>query len=70
MWPWLSSPAYYVVPVFPPTISGQQKVVAKPDEPAGETKRLEATYQQKLSALDELKQSLLHKAFNSELIAA
>ncbi len=32
-----------------------------------ETKRLEAIYQQKLTALDELKKSLLHRAFNGDL---
>lgn len=32
-----------------------------------ETQRLEAIYQQKLAALDELKKSLLHKAFSGEL---
>ena len=32
-----------------------------------ETQRLESLYQKKLAALEELKQSLLHKAFNGEL---
>ena len=32
-----------------------------------ETRRLEALYQRKLEALDELKQSLLHQAFSGAL---
>ncbi len=32
-----------------------------------ETQRLETIYQQKLAALDELKQSLLHQAFTGAL---
>lgn len=35
-----------------------------------EKQRLEAFYQQKLTALAELKQSLLHKAFSGELTAS
>lgn len=34
-----------------------------------ETQRLEAIYQQKLAALNELKQSILQKAFSGELTA-
>ncbi len=37
------------------------------DELVVEVKRLETIYQQKLAALDELKKSLLHKAFSGEL---
>jgi len=32
-----------------------------------ETQRLESLYQQKLNALDELKKSLLHRAFSGKL---
>ena len=32
-----------------------------------DTQRLESIYQQKLAALDELKNSLLHQAFNGAL---
>jgi len=46
----------------------QQEIdVAKLDALFEETQRLEALYQQKLAALDELKKSLLHKAFSGEL---
>ena len=51
---------------FPP-LPEQQRLVAILDEQQHETHRLEALYQQKLAALDELKQSLLHHAFSGEL---
>jgi len=34
---------------------------------SAETQRLESLYQRKLAALDELKKSLLHRAFNGDL---
>jgi type I restriction enzyme S subunit len=52
---------------FPRSVVEQRQIVAKLDELAEETQRLESIYQQKLAALDELKKSLLHKAFNGEL---
>ena len=54
-----------VIPV-PPT-SAQVQIVAQLEDIDGETKRLESIYQQKLTALDELKKSLLHRAFNGDL---
>jgi len=51
---------------FPP-VAEQKQIVAKLDSLAEETQRLEANYRQKLAALDELKKSLLHQAFNGEL---
>ncbi len=57
------------IPVpFPPQIQ-QQQIVEKLDELAVETQRLEAIYQRKLAALNELKQSILQKAFTGELTA-
>ncbi len=50
-----------------PSISTQQAIVAKLDELSTETKRLEVVYQKKLEDLEELKKSLLQKAFNGEL---
>jgi type I restriction enzyme, S subunit len=47
----------------------QKFIVASIDELAVETQRLEAIYRQKLIALNELKQSILHKAFTGELTA-
>jgi type I restriction enzyme S subunit len=45
----------------------QQATVAKLDALSDETQRLESIYQQKLAALEELKKSLLHQAFNGKL---
>ena len=45
----------------------QQRIVATIDSLSEETQRLEAIYQQKLAALDELKKSLLHQAFTGAL---
>lgn len=50
-----------------PTIHEQVKIVQKLDSLSIETKRLESIYQQKISDLDELKKTILQKAFNGEL---
>ena len=52
-----------------PSLSEQTYLAKKIDEIAAETQRLEAIYQQKLAALNELKQSILQKAFTGELTA-
>ena len=52
---------------FPAQLSVQHRLVAKLDAIAEETQRLESLYQRKLAALDELKKSLLHRAFSGEL---
>jgi|JI9StandDraft_1071089.scaffolds.fasta_scaffold01567_19 type I restriction enzyme S subunit len=49
------------------SISQQQAIVKKLDALSAETKKLEAIYQQKINDLDELKKSILQKAFNGEL---
>jgi len=54
-------------PINLPPLSIQLEVVEELDELSEETQRLESIYQQKLAALDELKKSLLHRAFNGEL---
>ncbi len=51
---------------FPP-LPEQRAIVAKLDALSAETKKLEAIYRQKLNDLDELKKSILQKAFNGEL---
>ena len=56
-----------VVVSFPTLISEQRTIVSTLKDLHEETQRLEAIYQQKLAALDELKKSLLHQAFNGEL---
>jgi type I restriction enzyme, S subunit len=54
--------------MFPfPSIPEQQAIVAKLDTLSAETKKLEAIYQKKLSNLEELKRSILQKAFAGEL---
>lgn len=50
-----------------PPIDEQRSIVARLDVLSNETQRLEAIYKQKIAALDELKQSLLQKAFAGEL---
>jgi type I restriction enzyme, S subunit len=47
----------------------QETIVAELDILSEQICRLEAIYQQKLTALNELKQSILHKAFTGELTA-
>ncbi len=55
----------FIVPKVP--LSKQRDAVIKLDALNAETQRLQSIYRQKLAALDELKQSLLHRAFNGEL---
>ena len=50
-----------------PSLTEQRRIVAILDKLSQESQRLESIYQQKLAALDELKQSLLHQAFNGDL---
>lgn len=53
------------VPIL--TCKEQQSIVAKLDALSEQTKKLERIYEQKLTDLEELKKSILHKAFNGEL---
>ena len=55
----------FIVPL--PPIQEQQIIVQKLDALSTETKQLEAIYQQKINDLDELKKSILQKAFAGEL---
>ncbi|OGI32362.1 MAG: hypothetical protein A2271_00030 [Candidatus Moranbacteria bacterium RIFOXYA12_FULL_35_19] len=50
-----------------PQITEQKSIVAKLDALSAETKKLEAIYQQKLADLEELKKSVLKKAFAGEV---
>jgi type I restriction enzyme S subunit len=53
---------------FPiPPLKEQKSIVAKLDALAAETGKLVGIYKQKLADLDELKKSMLKKAFNGEL---
>lgn len=51
----------------PSTIKEQKQIVQKLDELSEKTKKLEQVYQQKITNLDELKKSILQKAFRGEL---
>jgi type I restriction enzyme S subunit len=53
---------------FPfPSLNEQESIVKTMDSLREETQRLESLYQQKLTALDELKKSLLNQAFSGNL---
>ncbi|MBB3183369.1 type I restriction enzyme S subunit [Halomonas fontilapidosi] len=52
-----------------PSLDTQKTICGRLDEMSARTQELEAIYQHKLTALAELKQSLLQKAFSSELTA-
>ncbi len=52
---------------FPKSISEQKAIVKKLDTLSVETKKLEKIYEQKLADFDELKKSVLSKAFHAEL---
>lgn len=52
---------------FPKSTEQQQTIVHKLDSLQAETKRLESIYKQKLNDLEELKKSMLQKAFAGEL---
>ena len=53
--------------IFLPAPAEQQAIVNTLDTFRDETQRLQSIYQQKMAALDELKQSLLHQAFSGAL---
>jgi type I restriction enzyme S subunit len=54
--------------LFPfPSVKEQKAIVNKLDALSAETKKIEAIYQQKINDLEELKKSVLQKAFNGEL---
>jgi type I restriction enzyme, S subunit len=52
-----------------PSLPVQSKVAQNLDLLLTQSQCLEAIYRQKLTALNELKQSILHKAFTGELTA-
>jgi type I restriction enzyme, S subunit len=55
---------------FPKSLSEQQSIVKKLDTLSSETKKLEVIYQKKINNLEELKKSILQKAFSGELKTA
>ena len=52
---------------FPENRLDQRAIIRKLNDLREETQRIESLYQQKLSALDDLKKSLLHQAFSGQL---
>lgn len=56
-----------VIFAYPKSVSEQRSIVSKLDALSAETKKLEAIYAQKLADLEELKKSVLKKAFSGEL---
>ena len=65
--PQLTVPMIKEYPIKYPALELQKTLVQDLDKLNEETQRLESLYQRKLTALDELKKSLLHKAFAGEL---
>jgi len=65
--PQLTIPMIKEYSIALPPITKQQTIVQKLDALSTETKRLEAIYQQKIADLEELKKSVLQKAFSGEL---
>lgn len=55
-------------PLTLPEIEVQRAVASKLDEVKGQAKQLETTYQKKVNDLEELKRSILEKAFKGELV--
>ena len=55
------------IPVQRRQLGDQRNIVANLDALRAETHRLESLYRRKIAALDELKKSLLHQAFNGDL---
>jgi type I restriction enzyme S subunit len=58
----------YPIPV--PALSDQRAIAKRLELIASDVQRLEGIYEQKLTALDNLKKSLLHQAFTGQLTAA
>jgi type I restriction enzyme S subunit len=54
-----------IIPLAP--LTEQKEIVRKINQFAEQTKKLESIYTKKLQDLEELKKSILQKAFNGEL---
>ena len=65
--PQLTVPMMKQYKISLPPIKEQKQIVQKLDNLSTEAKKLEAVYQQKIDDLEELKKSILQKAFNGEL---
>lgn len=56
-----------VVLAFPKSLTEQKNIVKKFDELSEQTKKLEVVYKKKMADLEDLKKSVLNKAFTGEL---
>jgi type I restriction enzyme S subunit len=66
--PKLNQKALNTIPMpIPGSLEEQSQVVVNVERSQEETQRLTRLYERKLAALEELKKSLLHQAFNGEL---
>jgi len=65
--PQLTVPMIKQYKISLPKINTQKQIVKKLDALQAETKKLEAIYQKKINNLEELKKSVLQKAFRGEL---
>ena len=66
--PKLNQKALNSIPIpIPVVVVEQAAIVGRIESLQDETQRLESLYQQKLTALDDLKKSLLHQAFSGNL---
>jgi type I restriction enzyme, S subunit len=66
--PKLNQKALNSIPIpIPVVVAEQAAIVGRIESLQDETQRLESIYQQKLTALDDLKKSLLHQAFSGQL---
>ncbi len=63
----LSSVTMKMLPVPTPSVSLQQQIARSLDSLEVETQHIETIYRQKLTALDDLKMTLLHQAFSGQL---
>ena len=50
-----------------PSVEKQKEIVIKLNSMSNETKKLEAIYTQKIADLEEMKKSILQKAFSGQL---
>ena len=65
--PGINRNVVYAKVVKVPPLPEQQRIVSKLDALSSETKKLETIHKQKLANLDEMKKSVLKKAFDGEL---
>ena len=63
----LSTEIMKSLPISYPTMKEQKLIIQKLDSLSAETKKLEAIYTQKIADLEEMKKSVLQKAFSGQL---